>query len=141
MISRAKRSALVLTLLCLAGVASARPIHYGAVTHDGLADCDALAWHGRGGEAETCYAALLTSDAGSIARYVDAVSIISRAVNDKRGMVSRTMAQFRDQQAVVLGVILNGVRTSVGGYFRENYQAFYKYRGSTSKSSPSPVNS
>ena len=28
----------------------------------------------------------------------------------------------------LLGVILNGVRSSVGGYFRKNYEEFYRYR-------------
>ena len=31
-------------------------------------------------------------------------------------------------QAESLGVILNGVRSSVGGYFRKSYEEFYRYR-------------
>jgi len=72
--------------------------------------------------------ALLASDASLVARHADAVVIVSRAVRDKRGMIGRLTGQFRGQRAALIGVVLNGVRSSAGGYFRENYEAFYRYQ-------------
>lgn len=72
--------------------------------------------------------ALITSESQHLARYVDAVAIVIRAMKDQRGTVSRMMRQFEGQRADVLGIILNGVRSSAGGYFRKNYEEFYRYR-------------
>ncbi len=72
--------------------------------------------------------ALITSESQHLARHVDAVVIVIRALKDQRGTVSRMMRQFEGQRADVLGIILNGVRSSAGGYFRKNYEEFYRYR-------------
>jgi len=72
--------------------------------------------------------ALLTSESQLLARHVDAVAVVVRAMKDRRGTVGRMLRQLEGQRADVLGVILNGVRSSVGGYFRKNYQDFYRYR-------------
>ena len=45
-----------------------------------------------------------------------------------RGMITRILGQLEGHRADVLGVILNGVRSSAGGYFRKNYAAFDRYR-------------
>jgi hypothetical protein len=37
------------------------------------------------------------------------------------------LRQLDGQRADILGVILNGVRSSAGGYFRKSYEAFYRY--------------
>lgn len=71
--------------------------------------------------------ALVTSDASLIAKHTDSVVVVIRALQDKRGMVARMLRQFRSHGTVVLGAILNGVRSSAGGYFRKNYQVFYNY--------------
>ena len=72
--------------------------------------------------------ALLTSDSQLLAKHVDAIAVVVRAGTDKRGMVSRMLSRLDGQRADVLGVILNGVKTSAGGYFRKSYEAFYNYR-------------
>jgi Mrp family chromosome partitioning ATPase len=72
--------------------------------------------------------ALLTSDSQLLAKHVDAIVVVVRAGVDKRGMVSRMLSRLDGQRADVLGVILNGVKTSAGGYFRKSYEAFYNYR-------------
>jgi hypothetical protein len=36
--------------------------------------------------------------------------------------------QFAGQRADLLGVVLNGVQSSVGGYFRASFRDFYRYR-------------
>jgi len=71
---------------------------------------------------------LLAMDSLLMAKHVDAVAVVVRAMADMRGMVSRMLRQLGDQQVNVLGIVLNGVRSSAGGYFRKNYQAFYRYR-------------
>ena len=73
--------------------------------------------------------ALLTSDSQLMAKHVDAIAVVVQAGSDKRGMVARMLARLDGQRADVLGVILNGVTTSAGGYFRKSYEAFYNYRG------------
>jgi polysaccharide biosynthesis transport protein len=72
--------------------------------------------------------ALLASDCQMLAKQADAVAIVVRAMAEKRGMVGRLLRQFDGLRAENLGIILNGARSSAGGYFRENYQQFYRYR-------------
>jgi len=66
--------------------------------------------------------------ASALSTRVDAAIMVVRAFSEKRGMIARMMRQFESQQAELLGVILNGVQSSAGGYFRKNYEAFYRYR-------------
>ncbi len=54
---------MLLALLALAPQFSdARDIHYGAVKHEGLLECDRIHWRGRVDESSACYRALLTAD-------------------------------------------------------------------------------
>lgn len=72
--------------------------------------------------------ALVATDGQVLAKRVDAIAIVVRANGDKRGVVTRMLRQLDGHAAEILGVVLNGVRSSAGGYFRENYQEFYRYR-------------
>lgn len=72
--------------------------------------------------------ALLTSDCQMLAKQVDAIAVVVRASIDKRGMIDRMVNQLDGQRADILGVILNGVRSAAGGYFRKSYEQFYRYR-------------
>ncbi len=72
--------------------------------------------------------ALLTSESTLLTKHVDAVVVVVRAMSDMRGMVGRLLRQIGGQRAELIGLILNGVRSSAGGYFRKNYQDFYRYR-------------
>jgi capsular exopolysaccharide synthesis family protein len=72
--------------------------------------------------------ALLTSDSQLLSKHVDAIAVVVEAGKDKRGMLGRMLAQLDGQRADVLGVILNGVKSSAGGYFRKSYEDFYRYR-------------
>lgn len=76
--------------------------------------------------------ALLTSDSQMLSKHVDAIAVIVNADSDKRGMLGRMLNQLDGQRADVLGVILNGVKSSAGGYFRKSYEDFYRYRQSES---------
>jgi succinoglycan biosynthesis transport protein ExoP len=78
--------------------------------------------------------ALLASEGQLLAKHVDALALVARAMNDKRGMVERMLRVLDGQRADVLGIILNGVRSTAGGYLRQSYQEFYRYRsGASSK--------
>lgn len=72
--------------------------------------------------------ALLTSDSQMLSKHVDAIAVIVNAGSDKRGMLGRMLNQLDGQRADVLGIILNGVKSSAGGYFRKSYEDFYRYR-------------
>ncbi|MCC7204634.1 MAG: hypothetical protein IT441_06115 [Phycisphaeraceae bacterium] len=74
--------------------------------------------------------ALVTSEARMIARAADALLVVVRAMVDKRGMVSRVLRELEGGRAEVLGLLLNRARADVGGYFKENFEAFYRYRQS-----------
>ena len=71
--------------------------------------------------------ALLTSEASLLIKCVDAVVAIVRADKDHRGMVERLLNRLDGQRADLLGVVLNGVKASAGGYFKKNYEDFYRY--------------
>ncbi len=72
--------------------------------------------------------ALLSSECQVLAKQVDSVVAVVRANSDKRGMIDRMARQFAGQRADLLGIILNGVQSSVGGYFRASFRDFYRYR-------------
>ena len=72
--------------------------------------------------------ALISSEAQLLAKQVDAVAVVARASRDKRGMVDRMLRELDGHRADVVGVVLNGVRASAGGYYRRAYEAFYSYR-------------
>jgi capsular exopolysaccharide synthesis family protein len=71
---------------------------------------------------------LLTTDSQLLARQMDAIAIVARAARDSRGMLGRILRRLDGQRADVLGVVLNGVQSSAGGYFRKSYREFYRYR-------------
>lgn len=73
--------------------------------------------------------ALLTSDSAVLAKQVDATMVVVRAMTDMRGMIGRVLSQISGQGGRTLGVILNGVQSSAGGYFRKNYEQFRRYHG------------
>ena len=98
------------------------------------------AFRGLLGELETLYdvilidapPALLTSDSQLLSKHVDAIAVVVQAGIDKRGMLGRMLGQLDGQRADVLGVILNGVKSAAGGYFRKSYEDFYRYRETSS---------
>lgn len=70
---------------------------------------------------------LLASDTQLLARHVDAMALVARAERDERGTIERMLRQLEGQGGEVLGLILNGVRSTAGGYFRKSYREFYRY--------------
>ncbi len=71
--------------------------------------------------------AMVVADACVLATQVDAVVLVVRAHQNSIGIAQRTAEQLRRVGAHVLGVVLQAVRTTAGGYLRKNYQAFYEY--------------
>ncbi|MHB1157900.1 MAG: GumC family protein [Phycisphaerales bacterium] len=74
----------------------------------------------------------IVGDSRLLANRMDAVMLVVRAMQEKRGLVSRVMNQLANSRAEFMGLVLNGVRSSAGGYFRRNYQQFYEYQSSGS---------
>ncbi len=71
---------------------------------------------------------IVAGDAQLIANRVDASLLIARAMQDKRGLVARVAGLLRESKSEFLGVVINGVRSSAGGYYRKNIQAMNKYQ-------------
>ncbi|MEX0776316.1 MAG: polysaccharide biosynthesis tyrosine autokinase [Phycisphaeraceae bacterium] len=71
--------------------------------------------------------ALLAAETQMLAKHADAMLVVVRAMADKRGMITRMLRQVEGMRADVLGAVLNGVRSSTGGYFRKSYEEFYRY--------------
>lgn len=77
-------------------------------------------------DAPPCF---LTSDAQLLSRHIDAMLLVSRAQSDTRGMLQRLYRELDGQRADILGVLLNGVEASVGGYMKRNFREFHEYSG------------
>ena len=72
---------------------------------------------------------LVVVDNYLLAEAVDGVLMVLRAGENTRGLAQRAVRQVRSLRARLLGAVLNRVRATKGGYFRESYQAYYDYSG------------
>jgi capsular exopolysaccharide synthesis family protein len=72
---------------------------------------------------------LVVADVHLLAERVDGVLLVYRAGENTRGLALRAARQVRSLRARLLGAILNRVRATKGGYFREAFQAYYDYSG------------
>lgn len=72
---------------------------------------------------------LVVVDNYLLAEAVDGVLMVLRAGENTRGLAQRAVRQVRGLRARLLGAVLNRVRSTKGGYFRESYQAYYDYSG------------
>ena len=70
---------------------------------------------------------LVVTDAPILSTIVDSVLLVVRAGANTHGVVQRVRDMLRRVGAHVLGVVLNGVRVTAGGYLRKNYDTFYAY--------------
>jgi capsular exopolysaccharide synthesis family protein len=71
--------------------------------------------------------AIVAGDGLSIAHKCDASILVVKAYAEKRGLVSRVRNELADAKAEFLGVVVNGVRASAGGYLRGNIRASQSY--------------
>ncbi|MFB3890887.1 MAG: polysaccharide biosynthesis tyrosine autokinase [Phycisphaerae bacterium] len=70
---------------------------------------------------------LVVSDSAILSTLVDAVVLTVRAGSNTYGIVQRARDMLNRVGARVVGVVLNGIRVTAGGYLRKNYDAFYDY--------------
>lgn len=70
---------------------------------------------------------VVAGDAVALAAHCDAVVLVVRAMHEKRGLVARLRNQLGDSGAEFLGVIVNAVKPSAGGYFKRNFQVTHEY--------------
>jgi capsular exopolysaccharide synthesis family protein len=70
---------------------------------------------------------LIVADSTILSSLVDGVVIVVRAGANTYGIVQRTRDTLSRVGAHILGVVLNGVRTTAGGYLRKSYETFYDY--------------
>src|SRR4029078_2663815 len=70
----------------------------------------------------------LVSETIALAPRVDGVITVVRARSNSRGLLQRVRDELRKVKAENLGVILNAVRTHVGGYYGRNILDYYKYQ-------------
>lgn len=70
---------------------------------------------------------LLISDAIVLATQVDGVLLVAQADANTKGTLKRAREQLDAINARIVGTVLNGVRARAGGYFRQQYRAFYDY--------------
>lgn len=74
-----------------------------------------------------CSPAIVGGDGLALAQRCDASVLVVRAMAEKRGMVARIKNELADARAEFLGVLVNGVRASAGGYMRGNIKAASEY--------------
>jgi capsular exopolysaccharide synthesis family protein len=85
-----------------------------------------------------CPPAIVAGDALSLTTQADAVVLVVRAYGEKRGLVARLRTQLADSRAAFLGVVVNGVKSSAGGYFKQNFQAAVDYQGGVTGGNAGP---
>jgi len=71
---------------------------------------------------------VVSGDGLGIAQRCDASLLVIRALSEKRGMVARLRSELADSKAELLGVLVNGVRSSAGGYLKGNIRATHEYQ-------------
>ncbi len=76
--------------------------------------------------------AIVAGDAQTLASHVDATILVARAMQEKRGQVARLKNELSDTRAELLGVLVNGVKSSAGGYMRKNIRTSHKYHAEES---------
>ena len=71
--------------------------------------------------------AVVAGDASALANRCDASMLVVRAMQAKRGMVARLRNELSESRAEFLGAVINGVRSSAGGYMRKNIRTTAEY--------------
>lgn len=72
--------------------------------------------------------AVVSGDGYAMANKCDASIIVCRAMVEKRGLLARVRNQIGESRAEFLGVVVNAVRASAGGYFKKNIKATHAYQ-------------
>lgn len=72
--------------------------------------------------------AVVAGDAIALAQKCDATILVVRAMQEKRGMVARIKNELMEAKGEFLGVVVNAVRSSAGGYMKGNIKAASEYQ-------------
>lgn len=72
--------------------------------------------------------AIVAGDAVGLAHRCGATILVARAMTEKRGTIARLKNELADTRAEFLGVLINAVRPSAGGYFGKNIRASHAYQ-------------
>jgi succinoglycan biosynthesis transport protein ExoP len=72
--------------------------------------------------------AIVSGDASALSSRTDAAMLVVMALNEKRGMVNRLKNELSEGRAEFIGILVNGVRSSAGGYLRRNIRATHEYQ-------------
>jgi capsular exopolysaccharide synthesis family protein len=75
---------------------------------------------------------LVVSETVALAPRVDGVITVVRARANSRGLLQRMRDGLRQLKAEHLGVVLNGVRATGGGYYGRNIKTYYEYQNAGS---------
>jgi tyrosine-protein kinase Etk/Wzc len=82
---------------------------------------------------------LLMSDAKLLAPVVDGVLVVVGAHHTSKGMIRRCVAELRQAHANIIGLVLNGLRPTRGGYIEENVAQYYRYTHDMTPEAPAPA--
>jgi capsular exopolysaccharide synthesis family protein len=72
--------------------------------------------------------AIVANDGMALAQKCDATILVVRALSEKRGMVNRIKNELQDARSEFLGVVVNAVRSSAGGYIKGNMKTSQEYQ-------------
>ncbi|MEO1583885.1 MAG: polysaccharide biosynthesis tyrosine autokinase [Planctomycetota bacterium] len=72
--------------------------------------------------------AQVAGDAAGLANRVGGTILVTRALAEKRGLVARLKNELANARGEFLGVVVNGVRSSAGGYFKRNMKEAHAYQ-------------
>jgi len=75
-----------------------------------------------------CAPAIVAGDGIALAHRCDASILVVRALAEKRGMIARVKNELSDGRSEFLGVVVNAVRSSSGGYMKGNIRAAHEYQ-------------
>jgi len=79
-----------------------------------------------------CPPGIVSGDGLALANKCDGVVLVVRALNEKRGLVNRLRTQLAEAHGDLIGVVVNAVKSSAGGYFKRNIEATHAYHNTTS---------
>ncbi|MCB9838282.1 MAG: polysaccharide biosynthesis tyrosine autokinase [Phycisphaeraceae bacterium] len=83
--------------------------------------------------------AIVSSDAINLANRCDAAVLVVRAYHEKRGLIARVCRNLDESNSELLGVVINAVRSSAGGYFKRNFQVAHDYNNPTATKGDKPA--
>jgi len=76
---------------------------------------------------------LLVSDAKVLTGAVDATLLVFNAAATSRGAAQRTIREFREVDAKIVGCVLFAARAMKGGYFHEQFKSYRRYEKTAKK--------